>query len=144
MVQRLLECIALSTITTTLSHDPSEWTPRRQAYVFGVLATLSMVFRSLSEVQHFHHARRIGMRLRTELTTAIFDKALLRKDMAGKVDSDEARNSSVGRVLNLLSADVNRVLRMGCDSHLIYGSPLQITLGLVLLYRWAAFLFLPE
>ena len=135
MIQRLLECIAVSSITLSLTRDEKEWTPREQAYIFGILATLSMVFRSLSEVQHFHHARRIGMRLRTELTTAIFDKALRRKDMAGKVDSDQARNSSVGRVLNLLSADVNRVLRMGCDSHLIYGSPLQITLGLTLLYR---------
>lgn len=135
MIQRLLECIALSTITPSLKHDTTEWTPREQAYIFGILATLSMVFRSLSEVQHFHHARRIGMRLRTELTTAIFDKALLRKDVSGKIDSDQARNSSVGRVLNLLSMDINRVLRMGCDSHLIYGSPLQIALGLTLLYR---------
>lgn len=84
------------------------------------------------------------MRLRSELTIALFEKALRRRDHAGAVekgsggggeDGESTEAASVGKVVSMISDDVNRVLRMGCDSHLIYGAPLEIVLGLVLLYK---------
>lgn len=60
------------------------------------------------------------MRLRSELTVAIFEKALRRRDMKGRTEGnkkEEAKekgreNASVGRVVSLISEDTNRVLRM--------------------------------
>lgn len=80
------------------------------------------------------------MRLRAELTIAVYEKALRRKDLTGEVrneDGEETReeSASVGKVVSLISDDTNRVLRMGCDSHLIYGAPLEIILAVGFLYK---------
>jgi hypothetical protein len=77
------------------------------------------------------------MRLRSELTLEIFDKALRRKNNGGTKEAgdDGEKSASVGKVITLVSEDTNRVLRMGCDSHLLYGSPLEVIVGLSLLYR---------
>lgn len=78
-----------------------------------------MILKSLTELKHFHHARRIGMRLRIELTLSVFEKGLRRRDFSGMVieDGDEEegereRAASTGRVVGLISDDTNRVLRM--------------------------------
>lgn len=135
-IQRILECLTLASFPS----ESSSWSPRDQAYVFALFAFLSMAGRSLTELQHFHHARRIGMRLRAELTVAVYEKALRRKDLAGEVvtkDGEETKeeSASVGKVVSLISDDTNRVLRMGCDSHLIYGAPLEILLAVGFLYN---------
>lgn len=146
-IQRLLESLSAAAAS---SSEPPSWSPRDQAYVYALLAVFSMVLRSLTELQHYHLARRIGMRLRSELTVAIFEKALRRRDMKGRTEGnkkEEAKekgreNASVGRVVSLISEDTNRVLRMGCDAHLIYGSPFEILLALSFLYNlmgWSAF-----
>lgn len=116
-IQRLLESLSAAAAS---SSEPPSWSPRDQAYVYALLAVFSMVLRSLTELQHYHLARRIGMRLRSELTVAIFEKALRRRDMKGRTEGnkkEEAKekgreNASVGRVVSLISEDTNRVLRM--------------------------------
>ncbi|BGP56557.1 hypothetical protein JCM8202v2_004182 [Rhodotorula sphaerocarpa] len=122
------------------------WTPIEKAYLFAFLAFLSALVKTLAQQRHFHYARRIGMRLRSELTIALFEKALRRRDNAGTGDAraedgQKSASASVGKVISMISDDVNRVLRMGCDSHLIYGAPLEIALGLTFLYNlmgWSA------
>lgn len=118
------------------------WTPIEKAYLFAFLAFLSALVKTLAQQRHFHYARRIGMRLRSELTIALFEKALRRRDNAGTGDAraedgPKSASASVGKVISMISDDVNRVLRMGCDSHLIYGAPLEIALGLTFLYKCA-------
>lgn len=49
------------------------------------------------------------MRLRSELTVAVFEKALRRKDMRGRTEG----SACTGRVVSLVSEDTNRILRMG-------------------------------
>lgn len=74
---------------------------------------------SLAQLQHFHHARRIGMRLRMELTMEIFEKVLRRKDMTGRTvgeKGEEAGEASAGKVVTLVSEDTDRVLRMASPS----------------------------
>ena len=83
------------------------------------------------------------MRLRSELTVAVFEKSLRRKNTGVAVSEEEKvegaeAGASVGKVITLVSEDTNRVLRMGCDSHLLYGSPLEIIVGLSLLYKFVS------
>lgn len=55
------------------------------------------------------------MRLRSEITVAVFEKSLTRKDMSGRMtgkDEEEGDYASVGKVISLISEDTNRVLRM--------------------------------
>ncbi|GAA5889236.1 hypothetical protein JCM5296_005842 [Sporobolomyces johnsonii] len=157
-IQKILENLTLAASPSLSPHptDPPAWTPREKAYLYSFLAFAAMLGKTLAQQRHFHYARRIGMRLRSELTVAVFEKALRRKDAAGATEhdghrakenggdnkSEEPGRASVGKVVTLISEDTNRVLRMGCDSHLIYGAPLEIILGLSLLYNlmgWSAF-----
>ena len=102
-----------------------------------------MLIKTLAQQRHFHFARRVGMRLRSELTVAVFEKSLRRKNTGVAVSEEEKvegaeAGASVGKVITLVSEDTNRVLRMGCDSHLLYGSPLEIIVGLSLLYKFVS------
>lgn len=72
-----------------------------------ILSFVSMCIKTLAEQQHFHHARRIGMRLRSEITVAVFEKALRRKNASGRIGG-----ASSGKVTSLIAEDTNRVLRM--------------------------------
>ncbi|KAK4700588.1 hypothetical protein P7C70_g5658, partial [Phenoliferia sp. Uapishka_3] len=140
-IQRILETLSLPSNSTSLFSE--DWSPHSTAYIYALFAFLSMSGQSLAQLQHFHHARRIGMRLRSELTIEVFEKVLRRKDMAGRIDGGGGEGeASAGKVVSLVSEDTDRVLRMGCDSHLIYGAPLEITLALLFLYNlmgWSAF-----
>ncbi|SCV70403.1 BQ2448_1797 [Microbotryum intermedium] len=145
LLERLSEDAAERSVS---SSPPPVWSPRDQAYLYALGASLAMIGRTLAQQQHFHHARQIGMRLRSELTIAVYEKALRRKDVAGRAHAaahgeDEAEESATrGKVVNLISDDTNKVLRMGCDSHLIYGAPLEVIWGLTLLYGligWSMF-----
>ncbi|GEM08696.1 ATP-binding cassette transporter [Rhodotorula toruloides] len=140
-----------SSLVSRIMPDSPPWTPRERAYLYTFLAFLSALLKTLAQQRHFHYARRIGMRLRSELTVALFEKALKRREKAGveekKADKGrmeeepEQSAASVGKIITMISEDVNRVLRMGCDSHLIYGAPLEIALGLIFLYSlmgWSA------
>ncbi|GAA5864726.1 hypothetical protein JCM8547_008286 [Rhodosporidiobolus lusitaniae] len=171
-IQKILENLTLyhsslsspaSSPTTSLASSPSAppavqpWTPIEKAYLWTFSAFASMLLKTLAQQRHFHYARRIGMRLRSEVTVAVFEKALKRQEVAGveekKGDEDgnqedgsveeggKKESASVGKVVSMISDDVNRILRMGCDSHLIYGAPLEIALGLFFLYNlmgWSA------
>jgi ABC-type multidrug transport system fused ATPase/permease subunit len=143
-IQRLLESLTLATSTSPEPEAPTfpedfnllfvpepavpdpTSSPRSMAYTFALLAFLTMILRSLAELQHFHHARRIGMRLRSELTVSIFEKALKRKDMAGRTEGGgehaKGQAASIGKVVSLISDDANRVLRMVSDTLMSEGS----------------------
>ncbi|GAA5991157.1 hypothetical protein JCM10908_006564 [Rhodotorula pacifica] len=151
-IQKILENLTLAYLSkpsfgTAMKEGDAlpPWSPIEKAYLYTFLAFLSALVKTLAQQRHFHYARRIGMRLRSELTIALFEKALRRRDKAGAVEGGEingqSANASVGKVVSMISDDVNRVLRMGCDSHLIYGAPLEIVLGLIFLYNlmgWSA------
>lgn len=143
-VQKILEQLVLeaddpSSGPRAGKDDTFPLTPREKAYVYALLALVSMFAKTLAQQRHFHFARRIGMRLRSELTVDVFDKALRRKTTGGGTRTEgtepQEANASVGKVITLVSEDTNRVLRMGCDSHLLYGSPLEVVVGLSLLYK---------
>lgn len=111
-IQRILECLTPSS-TSALPNSSTSWSPHSLAYIYAVLAFLSMSGQSLAQLQHFHLARRTGMRLRSELTVTIFEKVLVRRDMGGRVGGGEGgEEASAGKVVTLVSEDTDRVLRM--------------------------------
>lgn len=125
-IQRLLEALATDT-------SASNWTPRDQAYVYATFAFLSLAGASLAQLQHFHHARRVGMRLRSELTVAVYEKSLMKKTSTGAQSKDD--NASIGKIVSLISDDTNKVLRWGCDWHVLAGAPLELILALGFLWN---------
>ena len=63
-----------------------------QAYIYAFLGFFSVIFKAESDVLHLWYGRRAATRIRSELMSAIYDKALKRKDFSGIVDKDKDKD----------------------------------------------------
>ncbi|WVF67988.1 hypothetical protein IAT40_002750 [Kwoniella sp. CBS 6097] len=124
-----------------------------QAYIYAILAFLASVFKALVDLLHLWHGRRATVRIKAELTAAIYDKALRRKDASGVVNSkeDEGKdgakvekksNADSGKVVNLMAGDTNRVGNTVSSAYYLYSAPFEIIVASAFLYNilgWSAF-----
>nr|XP_019008083.1 ATP-binding cassette transporter [Kwoniella pini CBS 10737]OCF46864.1 ATP-binding cassette transporter [Kwoniella pini CBS 10737] len=127
-----------------------------QAYIFAFLAFLASTLKALVDLLHLWHGRRAALRIKAELTAAIFDKALRRKDASGIVTTKEDEekeakeggkaekksNADSGKVVNLMAGDTNRIGNTVSGGYFIYGAPFEIIVASVFLYNilgWSAF-----
>ncbi|KAI9454319.1 hypothetical protein HD554DRAFT_2151146 [Boletus coccyginus] len=119
------------------------------------------VLKAETDVQHLWYGRRAATRLHTELMASIYDKALKRKDYSGIVDKDKVKEDAdkkagvlptenrsgdepkagadVGKIVNLMAVDANRIAMMASGMYLIYGdnrdsAPLEIIVTSTFLY----------
>ena len=132
LTKRILECIEASGQMTD-----SQWTPKRQALVLAILALALNTLRFIAELINYHRARQVGLRIRSVLTVELFDKVLKRTKVYS-TESEKDRSSSsadVGMVVNMIATDINNLLRMGCDLHALYGSPIEIVIATLFLYN---------
>ncbi|KAG6905629.1 hypothetical protein DXG01_001538, partial [Tephrocybe rancida] len=155
-LKRILDAIDLTSPTSE---------SRAQAYIYAVLAFVCSLCKSQADVQHLWFGRRAATRIRSELMASIYDKALKRKDFSGIVDrekkkaetetadkhgkskskskskkdeekSDEAKaGADVGKIVNLMAGDANRVSMTVSASYFIYGAPFEIILASLFLYN---------
>lgn len=183
----------------------ANWTPRSKAFVFALLGFVFTLVRYVAELKNFHHARQVGLRIRSILVIEMFEKALRRRFGAGsgperssshgdndaithvrrdttetlgdqgdqlnqaaeqegftesepllssessssiypqelneETLKDEQSQADVGKLVNMMASDINVLLRLGCDSHQLYGAPLEVIIATTFLYRllgWAA------
>ncbi|WWC92185.1 uncharacterized protein L201_007139 [Kwoniella dendrophila CBS 6074] len=125
-----------------------------QAYIFAFLAFLASVLKALTDLLHLWHGRRATVRIKAELTAAIYDKALRRKDASGIIAAKEDEkdkeggktekksNADSGKVVNLMAGDTNRIGNTVSGGYYIYGAPFEIIVASVFLYNilgWSAF-----
>ncbi|KAF9219896.1 P-loop containing nucleoside triphosphate hydrolase protein [Gyrodon lividus] len=130
---------------------------RSQAYIYAFLAFFCALVKAVADAQHLWYGRRAATRLRVVFMAAIYDKALKRQDYSGVVDqakakviadeksgppASETRNSDdpkagadVGKIVNLMAVDANKVSMMVSGAHVIYGSPLEIIIASTFLYN---------
>ncbi|KAH9035079.1 hypothetical protein EDB84DRAFT_1561273 [Lactarius hengduanensis] len=146
--------------------DPTPVT-RSRAYIYALLAFLCTLGKAQADVQHLWFGRRAATRMRSQLMAAIYDKSLKRKDYSGIVnkdtkeasDSDKKRDpkasaaaaakadepkagADVGKIVNLMAGDANRVAMTSSAMYFIYGSPFEIIIACTFLYQllgWSAF-----
>ena len=71
--------------------EPDKPEKRAMAYVYAFLTFASAMCKAQADMQHLWYGRRAGTRIRGELITAIYDKALKRKDFSGLVDKDSKK-----------------------------------------------------
>ncbi|KZS96802.1 multidrug resistance-associated ABC transporter [Sistotremastrum niveocremeum HHB9708] len=119
------------------------------AYTYALLAFLSSVLKAQADVLHLWFGRRVSTRFRTELMAAIYDKALKRKDFSGITEKKEGsgkdkkelpsgENSSgadIGKIVQLMSGDANRVSIMTSGLYYLYGAPFEIIIAIAFLYQ---------
>jgi hypothetical protein len=101
-----------------------------------------------ADVQHLWFGRRAATRMRSQLMAAIYDKSLKRKDFSGIVNKDNSKEVStsdgkkdskasagakakaddpkagadIGKIVNLMAGDANRVAMTSSAMYFIYGS----------------------
>ncbi|RDX45811.1 multidrug resistance-associated ABC transporter [Lentinus brumalis] len=134
---------------------------RALAFVYAFLAFISSLCKAESDAQHLWYGRRAATRIRTELMTAIYDKALKRKDYSGIVDKDAANKKAkppgakedakadepkagadIGKIVNLMAGDANRISMTASAMYFVYGAPFEIVIASIFLYQllgWSAF-----
>ncbi|KAF9007209.1 multidrug resistance-associated ABC transporter [Cyathus striatus] len=146
-LKRILDTIDLPTPTPE---------SKMRAYVYAFLAFACALLTSQADVHHLWFCRRVATRIRTELMAAIYDKALKRRDYSGVVDkgkvgkeeeaergADEPKaGADVGKIVNLMSGDANRVYLyflvisiMVSSLYFIYGAPFEILIAGFYLYQ---------
>ncbi|KAJ1017870.1 hypothetical protein NDA16_005186 [Ustilago loliicola] len=74
------------------SPDEKQWSPRRKAFIYAFVSLCLTVVRFLAELQNYHHARQVGLRLRSTLVVSLFEKALKRRDLSGQTKAPSSSN----------------------------------------------------
>ncbi|KAI1700651.1 ABC transporter transmembrane region domain-containing protein [Ditylenchus destructor] len=91
--------------------------------MFAVALLQSMILH-----QYFHQMFRLGMNIRSCLTSAVYKKALNLSNTARK-------NRTIGEIVNLMSIDTQRLQDITTFIMLFWSSPLQVLLAIYFLYR---------
>lgn len=76
--------------------------PPWSGYVFAVAMFVALVVRTCVENAYFHMVMRVGFRIRTALTTAVYRKAL-------RMSPTARQESPVGQIVNLMQLDASRL-----------------------------------
>lgn len=136
---------------------------KKRAFLFAFFALLASVIKTQSDLQHLYYSRRAGVRIKSELTLAIYDKALRRKDISGSLqsassstltqvsdkgdkvkdqkpnqnkDDDEDKSSaSVGKVVNLMASDTNQIANTVTTLYMGYAAPIELCIATIFLYK---------
>ncbi|KAF9442983.1 hypothetical protein P691DRAFT_713861, partial [Macrolepiota fuliginosa MF-IS2] len=132
-----------------------------KAYIYAFLAFACTLAKAQADVQHLWFNRRAATRIRSELTASIYEKALKRKDYSGVVNKDKDKGAEghaekksksekeaekekaddpkagadVGKIVNLMSGDVDKIRFSVSGIYLLYSIPVEITTAGVFLYR---------
>lgn len=114
----------------------------------SVILLITRIPQAQADVQHLWFGRRAATRIRSQLMAAIYDKSLKRKDFSGIVNKDNSKEDStsdgkkdskssaeakakaddpkagadIGKIVNLMAGDANRVAMTSSAMYFIYGS----------------------
>uniref|UniRef100_A0A8C2XQZ4 ATP-binding cassette, sub-family C (CFTR/MRP), member 2 n=1 Tax=Cyclopterus lumpus TaxID=8103 RepID=A0A8C2XQZ4_CYCLU len=127
LLQDLLAFVSpqLLKLMVSFTQDPSRFA--WEGYLYAVLLLLVAILQSLVLQQYFQRCFVLGMKVRTAITAAVYKKALV-------VSNDTRKESTVGEIVNLMSADAQRFNDVTNFIHLLWSCPLQIGLSIVFLW----------
>ncbi|KAG6334903.1 hypothetical protein ID866_4184 [Astraeus odoratus] len=110
---------------------------RSRAYVMAFLLFLCSLSKGEADAQHLYFGRRASARVRIQLIDTIYEKALKRRNYSGIADKDTlaeavdstpvadlddpAPGTDVGRVVNLMAIDANKISLLVGSAYLLYG-----------------------
>ncbi|XP_064611716.1 multidrug resistance-associated protein 1-like isoform X1 [Liolophura sinensis] len=102
--------------------------PTWKGYLYAALMVIIALIQSLVLHQYFHGCFLLGMRLRTAIIAAVYNKALLLSNSARK-------SSTVGEIVNLMSVDAQRFMDLMTYIHMLWSAPFQIAVSLYFLWQ---------
>ncbi|XP_070772711.1 ATP-binding cassette sub-family C member 2 isoform X2 [Enoplosus armatus] len=109
----------------SFTQDTSKYT--WEGYLYAVLLLVVAILQSLLLQQYFQRCFVLGMKVRTAIMTAVYKKALV-------VSNEARKESTVGEIVNLMSADAQRFNDVTNFIHLLWSCPLQIILSIAFLW----------
>ncbi|XP_076239794.1 multidrug-Resistance like Protein 1 isoform X1 [Calliopsis andreniformis] len=99
-----------------------------KGYLYAILLLVTATFQTLILSQYFHRMFLVGLRVRTALTAAIYQKAL-------RLSNSVRKESTLGEIVNLMSVDAQRFMDLTAYINMIWSAPLQIVLALYFLWE---------
>ncbi|KAM6916448.1 LOW QUALITY PROTEIN: ATP-binding cassette sub-family C member 2-like [Xenentodon cancila] len=127
LLQDLLAFVSpqLLKLMISFTQDKSRYT--WEGYLYAVLLLVVAILQSLFLQQYFQRCFVLGMKVRTAIMAAVYQKALV-------VSNDTRKESTVGETVNLMSADAQRFNDVTNFIHLLWSCPLQIIVSVVFLW----------
>ncbi|KAI6003466.1 P-loop containing nucleoside triphosphate hydrolase protein [Pisolithus orientalis] len=123
---------------------------RSKAYALALVAFVCAVLkarRGEADAQHLFFGRRASVRVSTQLTNAIYDKALKQSGVTMQEPASETgpavaspnsnhpkRGAGGGKIVSLAAIDANKVSAIIASAYLLYGGPLETILACIGLY----------
>ncbi|XP_010787770.1 multidrug resistance-associated protein 4-like [Notothenia coriiceps] len=104
-----------------------EQTSLRMVYVYAAAMSISPFALTILQHLYYYHVQRIGMRIRVAMCHMIYKKAL-------GLSSESMGQTTTGRIVNLLSNDVNRFDEITLNLHYLWLGPLQAIVIIMLLW----------
>lgn len=95
------------------------YVPPWSGYVFAVAMFVALALRTQVENTYFHMVVRVGFRIRTALTTAVYRKALRMSPVA-------RQESPVGQIVNLMQLDAQRIDTLMMQLHVSWDAWYQV------------------
>lgn len=115
-------------ITFTASYHTDD----KQPVIRGVAISLAMFAVSVGQTvclhQYFQRAFDVGMRVKSALTAAIYEKSL-------RLSNEGRASKSSGDIVNLMAVDTMRLQDLTQYAQMLWSAPLQIVLCMVSLYQ---------
>ncbi|KAF8339574.1 uncharacterized protein EI90DRAFT_3151078 [Cantharellus anzutake] len=147
-----------------ISNSPTQisFTPisknRQLAYFYAIVAFVSQLVKTQSDLQHLYYSHRAEIRTYGELVGSIYEKALMRTDVMGVVASDLKGNggkvtddaqddavasADVGKVVSLVETDSQHCASVMTFMVYCYEAPINMIGSCILLQSlmgWTAFI----
>ncbi|XP_060581167.1 multidrug resistance-associated protein 1-like isoform X5 [Ruditapes philippinarum] len=98
-----------------------------KGYWYASLMLAVVLFQSVVLHQYFQNCTVVGMRLRTAIIGAVYEKML-------RLSTAARRTSTVGEIVNLMSVDAQRFNDMMTYINMIWSGPVQITISIYFLW----------
>jgi ABC-type multidrug transport system fused ATPase/permease subunit len=103
--------------------DPQEIGWELACGMFGIA-----LLQSICLHQYFHRVYKTGMRVRSGVMTAVYDKSL-------RLSNASRQSSTSGEIVNLMAIDAQRFMDVCNYIHMLWSAPVQIALSLYFLYQ---------
>ncbi|CAG2120145.1 unnamed protein product, partial [Medioppia subpectinata] len=108
--------------------SPMSSEPEWRGYLYASLMFISPFFESLLNSQYEYRINTISMRIRACVISSIYQKSL-------RLSSSGRKDFTSGEIVNLMSVDSQRIVEFINMFNHLWSAPLQIILGLVLLWQ---------
>ncbi|WAR06335.1 MRP1-like protein [Mya arenaria] len=105
-------------------NEPYVW----KGYVYAASLFVVAMTQSIFFHQNFHASMTAGMRVKSALIAAVYNKALT-------MTSEAKQTSTVGEIVNLMSVDCQRLQDLTGYLWMLWSAPVQMILAMVLLWN---------